>query len=82
MRNRKRDALSQLVVNRFYEAFYELKPFSMTVFCKMVNISTPTFYKQKTAPEVHYMDFSWLIPLINAGVSAKWLLTGEGKMKK
>lgn len=83
--DRKRDAVSATIVARFYEAYYALKEektiCNVKEFCDMINVDRGAFYAQKLDNSRFLLDLSWLVPLVENGISSKWLLTGKGKMK-
>lgn len=85
-RNKKRDAVSIEIVKRFYEGFYALREnkaiSNASDFCKIIGVDRGAFYKQKIDLEARILDVSWLVPIVEAGISAKWLLTGKGNMMK
>ena len=84
-RNRKRSKESQEVLERFFMAFdalKEAKKISAIEICEKLNLGRNNFYDQRYKPTLHTLDFDSLQILVNLGVSADWLLTGNGKMMK
>lgn len=84
-RNRKRSKESQEVLERFFTAFdvlKEAKKISAIEICEKLNLGRNNFYDQRYKPTLHTLDFDSLQILVNLGVSADWLLTGNGKMMK
>lgn len=73
------------VTGRFYLAIdfliSEKKLRGRQTFCKKYDIDKRTFYLIQREPEINTLRVLWLVYLTrDYAVSARWLLTGEGKM--
>ncbi len=73
------------IMERFYLAFQTSLDKGLikntTAFCTDFNIDKRHFYTQRKDLGRGYFEVSWMLPLIrNYGVSANWLLTGNGTM--
>lgn len=75
-----------LIIGRFFAALYRLKGErkfrGIQTFCHAHNINRRNLYKLERDIEGRYGSFNpaWLTFLvIDHGVSARWLLTGEGE---
>lgn len=73
------------VVNRFYEAIDKLievgKLKGKQTFCTRYGIDKRNFYLHKKESGKHNFNVSWLVYIVSDyGVSAKWLLSGKGKI--
>lgn len=84
--NNRRDEVSVAIVSRFFDAYYAMKEAGKICgicdYCQQYNIDRGAFYKQKSDYTYKLLDVSWLVPLVDAGVSARWLLTGKGNMTR
>lgn len=75
---------SQKVVKRFFEAIQRLKTDKVIrgkkTFTEKYKINRWNFNTLEKAPERDIFQAAWLTYLVNDyGVSARWLLTGEGE---
>lgn len=73
------------VMERFFEAFHasleNKKIKNITFFCTKYNIDKRHLYAQHKDLGRGFFEVGWMLPLIrDCGVSADWLLTGQGKM--
>lgn len=78
---------SQKIVKRFFEALYFLIDTKQIrgkqTFTRMYCINRWNMNKLEKKPESDIFQVSWLTYLVNDfGISAKWLLTGIGKLKQ
>ncbi len=76
---------SQQVVVRFFAALRTLieqkRLRGVQTFTRRYNINRRNFLTEEKQPERDMFQLSWLTALVRDwGVSARWLLTGEGKM--
>lgn len=75
---------TQATINRFFEALafcLETKRFkNISTYCDSHGLDKRHFYTQMKDHGRGYFETSWLNTLIEVGVSAHWLLTGEGEM--
>lgn len=76
---------SQEVVLRFFEALRELKSRGVirgaATFCTRHHINRRHLYIQEHEPQRDVIQLCWLSYLVaDYGVSARWLLTGDGGM--
>lgn len=75
---------SQIIVRRFFEAIRELKSRKLIrgvqTFTTRYGINKRNFYTCEKQPERDIFQVAWLYYLVtDYGVSAQWLLTGEGE---
>jgi len=75
---------SQQIVNRFFDALHYLKMRKvirgLNTFTRRYGINRWNMITQMHEPERDMFQMAWLTYLVNDyGVSAKWLLTGEGE---
>lgn len=73
------------IMERFYLAFQTSLDKGLikntTSFCADFHIDKRHFYTQRKDLGRGYFEVSWMLPLIrHYGVSANWLLTGNGTM--
>ena len=73
------------IANRFFEAFDALvamgKIKSVRSYCDPNGVDRRNMELLRKDPTRNLLQPFWLVPLITEyGVSAKWLLTGKGKM--
>lgn len=81
------DQDSQMVVRRFFEALDHLKEKKIirgrATFCNKCKINRRNLYQLEQDPSRDILKAAWLTYLVrDFGVSAQWLLTGEGPMMK
>ncbi len=74
---------SQKIITRFFDALAQLKSDKRiggkTPFAERYNINRRNMYQLEKNVEKDIFQVSWLSYLVNDyGVSAEWLLTGEG----
>lgn len=72
------------IMRRFFDAFevareHKLIP-TVKEFCEQNNIDKAHFYTQRKNLGRGFFEVGWLVPLVDCGVSASWLLTGKGLM--
>lgn len=77
--------ISKQIIERFYCALDAIiamgKIRGVNTFCRLNNIDRRNFIAQRKDLERGWFQVSWLQPMVSEyGVSAKWLLTGTGKM--
>lgn len=75
----------QKVLSRFYEALDVLidrrAVGGVQPYCELFGIDKRNLYHQRNNPEIGHFHFDWIVPMVtNYGISATWLLTGEGDM--
>lgn len=73
------------VVGRFFEALETLIDRraigGIQPFCERYGIDKRNLYHQRENLDVGHIHFDWLVPLVKTyGISATWLITGEGGM--
>lgn len=78
-------AINTAIKERFYTAIRELLAMGVLrgrqTYCRMYGIDKRNFYAQEADLTLLRIQLYWLVPLVHEyGVSAKWLLTGEGYM--
>lgn len=78
---------SRLIVSRFFEAISFLIEHKhirgVQTFTKKYGINRWNFYTVKEQPESGMFEVGWLENLVqDFGISAEWLLTGNGPMIK
>ncbi len=76
---------SQEIMTRFYsalEALIALKKIrGVNTYCRRNNIDRRNLNAQKKDLDRSIFQLSWLQPLVlDYGVNARWLITGEGRM--
>lgn len=72
-------------MERFYSALDAIitmkKIRGVNTYCRLNNIDRRNFIAQRKDLERGWFQLSWLHPMVKEyGVSAKWLLTGLGRM--
>ena len=78
-------AINTAIKERFYIAIRELLAMGVLrgrqTYCRLYGIDKRNFYAQEADLTLLRIQLYWLVPLVHEyGVSAKWLLTGEGYM--
>ena len=78
-------AINTAIKERFYTAIRELLAIGVLrgrqTYCRLYGIDKRNFYAQEADLTLLRVQLYWLVPLVHEyGVSAKWLLTGEGYM--
>ena len=78
-------AINTAIKERFYTAIRELLAIGVLrgrqTYCRLYGIDKRNFYAQEADLTLLRIQLYWLVPLVHEyGVSAKWLLTGEGYM--
>ena len=73
------------IMERFYSALDAIiamkKIRGVNTYCRLNNIDRRNFIAQRKDLERGWFQLSWLYPMVKEyGVSAKWLLTGFGRM--
>lgn len=73
------------IKERFFTAIRELLAMGVLrgrqTYCRLYGIDKRNFYAQEADLTLLRIQLYWLVPLVHEyGVSAKWLLTGEGYM--
>lgn len=76
---------SKQIMERFYsalDAIIESKKIrGVNTYCRLYEIDRRNFIAQRKDLDRGWFQLSWLQPMVREyGVSAKWLLTGIGKM--
>lgn len=76
---------TQRIIERFYialDAIIELKRIrGISTYCRLYEIDRRNLYAQRKDLDRGWFQTSWLVPMVREyGISAKWLLTGFGKM--
>lgn len=83
-RQRVYSADTLAIMERFFVAYEMCRELGLIErvgdFCKSINANPPHFYVQRKHRERGYFEVGWLAPLVRLGVSAEWLLTGQGKI--
>lgn len=77
--------VSKQIMERFYsalDAIIESKKIrGVNTYCRLYEIDRRNFIAQRKDLDRGWFQLSWLQPMVREyGVSAKWLLTGIGKM--
>lgn len=73
------------IMQRFYVALDTIIAMKrirgVQTYCRLYNIDRRNFLAQKKDLDRGWFQVSWLYPMVKEyGISAKWLLTGYGKM--
>lgn len=76
---------SQEVVTRFFEALQHLinsgEIKSRNRYCTKYGFVQSHLWRSERDPGRKLFELAWMIPLVaNYGISARWLMTGEGSM--
>ena len=77
--------VSKQIMERFYsalDAIIESKKIrGVNTYCRLYEIDRRNFIAQRKDLDRGWFQVSWLQPMVREyGVSARWLLTGAGKM--
>ena len=77
--------VSKQIMQRFYDAMDAIiamkKIRGVNTYCRLNEIDRRNFLAQKKDLDRGWFQVSWLQPMVREyGVSARWLLTGTGKM--
>lgn len=77
--------ISQQIIERFYcalDAIIAMKKIrGVNTFCRKMDIDRRNFLAQRKDLSRGWFQVGWLQPMVSEyGVSAKWLLTGAGRM--
>jgi len=77
--------VSKQIMERFYsalDAIIESKKIrGVNTYCRLYEIDRRNFIAQRKDLDRGWFQVSWLQPMVREyGVSARWLLTGVGKM--
>lgn len=77
--------VSKQIIQRFYDALDAIiamkKIRGVNTYCSLNDIDRRNFLAQKKDLDRGWFQVSWLQPMVREyGVSARWLLTGFGKM--
>lgn len=77
--------ISKQIMERFYsalDAIIESKKIrGVNTYCRLYDIDRRNFIAQRKDLDRGWFQVSWLQPMVREyGVSAKWLLTGFGRM--
>lgn len=78
-------AVSKQIMERFYsamDAIIESKKIrGVNTYCRLYEIDRRNFIAQRKDLDRGWFQVSWLQPMVREyGVSARWLLTGFGRM--
>lgn len=78
-------AVNEGIRKRFFEAVEKLLEIGVLrgrqTYCRLYSIDKRNFYAQESDLSKSLLKLYWLVPLVEQyGVSAKWLLTGNGYM--
>lgn len=78
-------SVSKQIMQRFYDALDAIiamkKIRGVNTYCRLNEIDRRNFLAQKRDLDRGWFQVSWLQPMVREyGVSARWLLTGFGKM--
>lgn len=82
---KQRNTAHKQIMERFYSALDAIiamkKIRGVNTYCRLNNIDRRNFIAQRKDLERGWFQLSWLYPMVKEyGVSAKWLLTGFGRM--
>lgn len=77
--------IDKKVIGRFYEALEVIisrrAVGGIQPYCELYGIDKRNLYAQRKNPDVAHFHFDWILPMVTTyGISATWLLTGEGDM--
>ncbi len=77
--------ISKQIIERFYlslDAIIEAKKIrGVNTYCRLYEIDRRNFIAQRKDLDRGWFQVSWLQPMVREyGVSARWLLTGFGRM--
>lgn len=77
--------VTKQIIQRFYDALDAIiamkKIRGVNTYCRLNDIDRRNFLAQKKDLDRGWFQVSWLQPMVREyGVSARWLLTGAGKM--
>lgn len=77
--------VSKQIMQRFYDALDAIiamkKIRGVNTYCRLNEIDRRNFLAQKKDLDRGWFQVSWIQPMVREyGVSARWLLTGFGKM--
>jgi hypothetical protein len=77
--------VSKQIIQRFYDALDAIiamkKIRGVNTYCRLYEIDRRNFIAQRKDLDRGWFQVSWLNPMVSEyGVSARWLLTGFGKM--
>lgn len=78
-------SVSKQIMQRFYDALDAIiamkKIRGVNTYCRLNEIDRRNFLAQKKDLDRGWFQVSWLQPMVREyGVSARWLITGFGKM--
>lgn len=76
---------SKQIIQRFYDALDAIIAMNIirgvNTYCRLYEIDRRNFIAQRKDLDRGWFQLSWLQPMVSEyGVSAKWLLTGSGRM--
>lgn len=85
MPTQKSENISTGIKKRFFEAICMLLETrairGRQTYCRLYDIDKRQFYAQEKELERKLLKLYWLVPLVEVyNVSARWLLTGKGRM--
>jgi len=77
--------ISQQIMLRFYQALDNLVETKairgVNTYCRLYDIDRRNLLAQRKDLNRGWFQVSWLVPMVREfGISARWLLTGYGKM--
>lgn len=77
--------INKQIMERFYsalDAIIESKKIrGVQTYCRLYDIDRRNFIAQRKDPERGWFQLYWLYPMVREyGVSARWLITGYGRM--
>ena len=77
--------VSKQIIQRFYDSLDAIiamrKIRGVNTYCRLYEIDRRNFIAQRKDLDRGWFQVSWLYPMVKEyGVSAKWLLSGSGKM--